>query len=642
MAIVFAHTGTLNNSGTIAGGKGGANGGGGNGGDGVNFENLSASLSSIVVNSGTIRGGDGGAPGPSNSFATTTGGIGIIGQGLTITNTGTIAGGVGSDGTRNAAIALFGGVNAIGPGGTITGGLELDTGSLTPALAGSPVGPAVNVNGTVFLATGSIYIVRVNGSANDSITATDKVTVAGATVSATVSGAALGRHTILTGASIDGSFASLSAQNSSPFLKETLAYDAMHVYLDVTGNTASGAIDFTTVAQTINQKNVALALNSGGSANGFTGPLITALAGLNAAQARAAFTSLDGEVATGAERAAFRFGDQFLNLMLNPFVDGRFDSTGGGSSSGFASEQQAELPPEMAEAYASVFKAPQPANFEQRWSLWNAGFGGSGKTSGDPLVTGSNDVRVSTYGFAGGMDYRFSPFVTVGLAAAGGGTNWGLSNGLGTGRSEAAQVGAYAKARIGAGYIAESIAFASHWFSTNRTALGDNLRASFTGESLSARIEGGYRFAVMPNFGFTPYAAAQAQAFRSGAYAETDTNNLGAGLSYAAKTATDIRTELGARFDNPTLLNGTPLIIRTRFAWAHDFVDTPSLSASFQTLPLSNFTVYGAAIPHDSGLASIGVDWYLNQDWKLLAKFDGEFAKSSDLYAGTVALRYSW
>jgi outer membrane autotransporter protein len=217
-----------------------------------------------------------------------------------------------------------------------------------------------------------------------------------------------------------------------------------------------------------------------------------------------------------------------------------------------------------------------------------------------------------------------------------------LSNGLGTGRSEAAQVGAYAKARIGAGYIAESIAFASHWLSTNRTALGDNLRASFTGESLSARIEGGYRFAVMPNFGFTPYAAAQAQAFRSGAYAETDTNNLGAGLSYAAKTATDIRTELGARFDNPTLLNGTPLIIRTRFAWAHDFVDTPSLGASFQTLPLSNFTVYGAAIPHDSGLASIGVDWYLNQDWKLLAKFDGEFAKSSDLYAGTVALRYSW
>ena len=40
-------------------------------------------------------------------------------------------------------------------------------------------------------------------------------------------------------------------------------------------------------------------------------------------------------------------------------------------------------------------------------------------------------------------------------------------------------------------------------------------------------------------------------------------------------------------------------------------------------------------------LAALGVDWYLNRDWKVVAKFDGEFAKGSDIYAGTVALRYS-
>jgi uncharacterized protein with beta-barrel porin domain len=52
--------------------------------------------------------------------------------------------------------------------------------------------------------------------------------------------------------------------------------------------------------------------------------------------------------------------------------------------------------------------------------------------------------------------------------------------------------------------------------------------------------------------------------------------------------------------------------------------------------------VFGAPIPHDSGLASLGVDWYLSRDWQLLAKFDGEFAKGSQIYAGTAALRYSW
>ena len=106
-----------------------------------------------------------------------------------------------------------------------------------------------------------------------------------------------------------------------------------------------------------------------------------------------------------------------------------------GGSNGFAPEQQAEMPSEISSAYASVFKAPPPTNFEQRWSIWNAAFGGSGKTSGDPAV-GSNDTRLSTYGFAGGMDYRFSPYTVVGLAAAGGGTNWNLANALGGGRSE--------------------------------------------------------------------------------------------------------------------------------------------------------------------------------------------------------------
>jgi uncharacterized protein with beta-barrel porin domain len=103
-----------------------------------------------------------------------------------------------------------------------------------------------------------------------------------------------------------------------------------------------------------------------------------------------------------------------------------------------------------------------------------------------------------------------------------------------------------------------------------------------------------------------------------------------------------VRTELGARFDNPTLLNGTPLIIHGRLAWAHDNVDTPSLSAAFQTLPLSNFTVFGAQIPQNSGLASIGADWFINPDWKLLAKFDGELASHSNIYAGSLALRHSW
>lgn len=632
----------LTNTASISAGNGGNAGSGdgvvsgGNGGTAVAFFGSRGT----VINTGTITGGNGGTG--ANSAPLSVGGYGIFGTFLTINNSGgAIIGGLGEAGIRQSAIRIGGGDNFVGTGGTITGGIQVDLGTFAPALTGSAVGQTLNVTGDVTFNPGVTYNVRVNGAANDSITTNTTAQVTNAKVVATVTGGnVLGRHTIVTAGTIGGTFSGVTLVSGSAFLTAALAYDPTHAYLDIVGNAANGGIDFTTAAQTTNQRNVASALNAGGSANGYTGPLISFIAGLNASQAQAAFTQLDGEVATGAQRAAFRFGDQFLNLMLSPFVDGHFDGAGG--ITGYAAEAREELPAEMAQAYAAVFKAPQPQNFEQRWSLWNAAFGGSGRTKGDPLTVGSNDTRLSTWGFAGGIDYRFSPSTTVGLAAAGGATNWGLSNTLGNGRSESAQVGAYARTRVGAAYFAESIAFANHWFTTDRTALGGNLRANFTGQTLSARIEGGYRLAVAPNFGITPYAAAQAQAFRSGAYGETDQNNLGFGLNVAAKTATDVRTELGARLDNPTMLRGTPLILRARLAWAHDFVDATSVNAAFQTLPLSNFTVFGAQIPRDSGLVSLGADWYLNRDWKLLAKFDSEFAKRSDIYAGSVALRYSW
>ena len=47
----------------------------------------------------------------------------------------------------------------------------------------------------------------------------------------------------------------------------------------------------------------------------------------------------------------------------------------------------------------------------------------------------------------------------------------------------------------------------------------------------------------------TPYAALQAQSFRTPSYNETDVTGGGFALSYNGHTATDTRSELGARFD---------------------------------------------------------------------------------------------
>jgi outer membrane autotransporter protein len=331
--------------------------------------------------------------------------------------------------------------------------------------------------------------------------------------------------------------------------------------------------------------------------------------------------------------------------MLDPFVDGRNGVAGvGGPAIAFAPERAA-VPEEIALAYAAVLKAPpvKAASFEQRWSAWGGAYGGSNRTSGDPAVIGSHDLSARTAGFAGGLDYRLTPNTVVGVALAGGGTNWSLAQGLGGGKSDAFQAGVYGVTRSGPAYLAAAFAFTNHWMSTDRFAFaGDHLTASFNAQSLGARVESGYRFATAFG-GLAPYAAIQAQSFRTPTYSETDVNGGGFALAYAGRAATDTRSELGARFDRLLALNpNAVLTLRARLAWAHDWVSDPTLGAVFQALPGASFVVNGAAPAKNSALVSGGTELRLANGVSLMGKFDGEFASRSSTYAGTGTVRYTW
>jgi uncharacterized protein with beta-barrel porin domain len=132
------------------------------------------------------------------------------------------------------------------------------------------------------------------------------------------------------------------------------------------------------------------------------------------------------------------------------------------------------------------------------------------------------------------------------------------------------------------------------------------------------------------------------QNFHTPGYSETDLTGGGFGLTYGAMSATDTRSELGARFDNLTVWDGMPLVLRGRLAWAHDWVSNPALGAVFEALPGSNFTVNGAAVPANSALTTAAAELHLTANWTAIAKFDGEFAPSAQTYAGTGTLKYSW
>ncbi len=359
---------------------------------------------------------------------------------------------------------------------------------------------------------------------------------------------------------------------------------------------------------------------------------------LSPAALEAALTQLSGEAGTGAAPAGVQAMNSFLSLMTNPFAD-----------RGFAPEN----PPPPIVYKASIYNglAAEAVPDPRRWGVWAAGYGGQSDIAGSSF-TGSHDWSGSTFGYAMGLDYRVTPYTTVGVALAEGLTNYGLSDGLGGGRGDLFQTAVYSMTRVHAAYVAAVLAFGWDRVATSRnvTVAGtDNLTADFSAYDFAGRIEGGYRFAIpgvyaLPKFGITPYAAFQMQAFRTPSYDEIAASGASTfALAYDAQTTTTYRTELGAWFDETIALgNDMSLSLWDRAAWAHDHWSNSSITAAFQALPGSTFTVVGATPAGDSLLATAGARISFKNGISLAANFDTELTPRWQIYSGTAWLRYTW
>jgi uncharacterized protein with beta-barrel porin domain len=510
-------------------------------------------------------------------------------------------------------------------------------GTLQP---GTTPGTAMKITGNLAFQSGALYVVTLNGTTSTLAKVSGTASLAGGVQALLQPGVTKQTYTILHSGGLGGTtFDSLTV---APGFTGTLTYTPTDVLLALNANlggAGSGA------NLNINQQNVANALNNFFNAGGALPEGFLPVFNLSGGNLQNALTQLSGEANVDGQAVTFQQMTQFLSLMLDPFVFGRNGVGGGGTSGalGFAPEQEAYFPSDIALAYNAILKAPPPktATWDQRWTAWGTAYGGSDKTNGDPTV-GSNTFTASTFGFAAGMDYHPAPDTILGFALAGGGTNWTLAQALGSGRSDAFQAGVYGIKYFGPAYVAASLAVANNWMTTSRAALGDQLTSSFDAQSVGGRVEAGYRYAVQPAIGITPYGALQAQSFHTPSRSEIDLTGGGLALNFPAMTAADTRSELGARVDGLTTLNGLPLILRARLAWAHDWVSNPALSAVFQALPGASFVVNGAPLPANSALASAGAELKLNPHVSLLGKFDGEFANGSQTYAGTGTLRFTW
>ena len=217
-------------------------------------------------------------------------------------------------------------------------------------------------------------------------------------------------------------------------------------------------------------------------------------------------TQASGEAATGSQQTTFNAMNLFIGLLTDPFIAGRGDGVASsGGAPQFADERCAMPMRPTASHVRRASATPMPRSiarrrvaesFAQRWSVWAAGYGGSQTTDGNAAL-GSNTATSSIYGTAVGADYRFSPFTLAGFALAGGGTNFSIANGLGGGRSDLFQAGAFVRHNVGPAYISAALAYGWQDITTDRTvtiAGVDQLRAKFNANAWSGRVEGGYRF----------------------------------------------------------------------------------------------------------------------------------------------------
>jgi uncharacterized protein with beta-barrel porin domain len=533
----------------------------------------------------------------------------------------------------NAAFTVSGGT--LGGIGTV-GNTLINAGAIFAPGSGTP-GSSMTVNGTLGLNAASTYLVNVNPTTVSFANVTGTATLGSAPVNAIfANGSYISRqYTILTAGSVSGSFGALTNTNLPANTHDTLSYDATHAYLNL-------ILNFTTPAPgglNGNQNNVANALINFFNS---TGGIPAAFSSLNAG----GLSQVSGESATGSQATTFNAMNQFMGLLTDPFIDGRGDGAGAGGTStatGYASTQK---PAAIRDAYAMFIKAAPAVSFEQRWSVWAAGYGGSQTTDGNAAL-GSNTATSRLAGTAVGADYRISPFTIAGFALAGGGTSFSV-NGLGSGRSDLFQAGAFIRHTVGPAYLSGALAYGWQDITTDRTVTVagiDQLRARFNANAYSGRVEGGYRF-VTPwagGIGLTPYAAGQFTTFDLPAYAEQVVSGADTfALAYGAKSVTAPRSELGLRTDKSFAASGGVLTLRGRFAWAHDFNPDRAIGATFQALPGASFVVNGARQASDSALTTASAEFKWLNGWSTAATFEGEFSNVTSSYAGKGVVRYAW
>ena len=406
---------------------------------------------------------------------------------MTLSGTNTYTGATTVDGGTlavNGSITASSGVT-VNNGGTLAGigtvgNTTVNSGG-TLASGNGTAGSSMNVTGSLAFQSGAFYMVQLNPATSSSTFVTGAATLGGSTVKAIyANGSYLPKqYTILTAASVSGTFASVAETNLPSNVHATLSYDATHAYLNLVlsfipppGSGLSG-----------NQNAVGNSIVNYFNSNGGIPIIYSALTA-------GGLTQASGETAAGSQATTFQAMNQFMGVDDRSVRAGPRRMARGKRARRMPSDEEALTP--MPTCCKRAGQCARRLCRDLQQGAAGANLGSALERVGGRLWrladhrrqcgTRNRTTRTSRlFGIAAGADYCFSPNTVAGFALAGGGTNFSVANG-GSGRSDLFQAGAFVRHTIGAAYLSGALAYGWQDVTTDRTvtiAGIDRLRAQF-------------------------------------------------------------------------------------------------------------------------------------------------------------------
>ena len=320
---------------------------------------------------------------------------------------------------------------------------------------------------------------------------------------------------------------------------------------------------------------------------------------------RSALAQLDGEIYADVPSVTIAVGQMFLDVV--------HDQT----------------------HFARSFSGP-PGNGVFR--PWVSGFGGGGALFGNGNTHG---IGFRGGGIAAGADYRFTPDLQAGIAAAYMRSAFNTSGIPGSGGLDSFAVGSYAGYAVGLWYIDGALGYSYNSAGVNRSIDFPGVtRAAFANPAANAllsRAETGYRFLLDDRTTATPSASFQGIVAGQNSFAEGGAGAIN--LNVNGRTAALALSTLGLElaYDLPLGL-AAPLGFSARAGWGHDFADVNrSITATLQGTPDASFTVNGARWPRDAAVAGVRIS-LPSQAVNLFVRYDGALASNASIHSATAGL----